>query len=213
MRVYSLRNRFPLEEYTTPQHAVSLIRSACNIVVLTGAGISTNCGIPDFRSSSGIYARLQATGRYPELTDPQEMFDMEVFRDNPEIFYSFAQELYPSDDVGRSSKAHRWIRQLEVQGKLLRNYSQNIDTLEKTAGIQSVLHAHGGLYTPQSIRTLTCSPGSFATASCIRCHAQFPGDSIKEAYVHFRPRNDLADTYTLQHIFANCTNVCSLHCR
>lgn len=72
------------------------------------------------------------------------MFDIEVFRDNPEIFYSFAHELYPSDNVDRCSATHRWIRSLELDGKLLRNYTQNIDTLEQTAGIQRVLAAHGG---------------------------------------------------------------------
>lgn len=150
-----LRNRFPLEEYSTPAHFVSLLRTSKNIVVLTGAGISTNCGIPDFRSPSGIYARLVQSGRWPELSDPQEMFDMRVFLENPEIFYSFAKELYPTEDGGqqapdgtvaggkRAGKVHHWIRSLEKQGKLLRNYTQNIDTLEMIAGIEKVLHAHG----------------------------------------------------------------------
>lgn len=71
------------------------------------------------------------------------MFDIEIFRENPEIFYSFAHELYPTDDVRRTSRTHRFIRRLEIEDKLLRNYTQNIDTLEKTAGIKKVLHAHG----------------------------------------------------------------------
>ena len=122
---------------------MSLLRSSSRIIVLTGAGISTNCGIPDFRSPQGIYAQLQASGLYPELCDPQEMFDMSVFKDNPEIFYSFARELYPTMDVRKTSRVHRWIKRLERDGKLLRNYTQNIDTLEQTAGIKKVLHAHG----------------------------------------------------------------------
>ena len=143
----SLRDREPLAQYSTPQDVVDLLRSSTNAIVLTGAGISTNCGIPDFRSPQGIYARLQASGLYPELNDPQEMFDMDIFKENPEIFYSFAKELYPTMDVKRTSRAHRWIRRLEREGKLLRNYTQNIDTLEQTAGIKKVLHAHGRLST------------------------------------------------------------------
>ena len=91
------------------------------------------------------------------------MFDMSIFLENPEIFYSFAKELYPtceirSGDTGKgdqdlgnpvvaggkkAGKVHHWIRSLEKQDKLLRNYTQNIDTLEMIAGIEKVLHAHG----------------------------------------------------------------------
>ena len=82
---------------------------------------------------------------------------MSIFLENPEIFYSFAKELYPSSDVitgslgttgsvggGKTAgKVHHWIRRLEKEGRLLRNYTQNIDTLEMIAGIEKVLHAHG----------------------------------------------------------------------
>lgn len=56
-------------------------------MVLTGAGVSVSCGIPDFRSETGIYARLKDY----QLEDPQSMFDIHYFRDCPEIFYSFAK--------------------------------------------------------------------------------------------------------------------------
>lgn len=82
---------------------------------------------------------------------------MRIFLENPEIFYSFAKELYPTEEghqptntadgslAGgkKAGKVHHWIRNLEKQGKLLRNYTQNIDTLEMIAGIHNVLHAHG----------------------------------------------------------------------
>lgn len=82
---------------------------------------------------------------------------MSIFLENPEIFYSFAKELYPSSDViagspgttgslggGKAAgKVHHWIRRLEKEDRLLRNYTQNIDTLEMIAGIEKVLHAHG----------------------------------------------------------------------
>ncbi len=65
-------------------------------MVLSGAGISVSCGIPDFRSKDGIYATLQSEGKY-ELDDPQDMFDKQYFLSNPSMFYSFAHKIFPSN--------------------------------------------------------------------------------------------------------------------
>ncbi|KAI8899312.1 DHS-like NAD/FAD-binding domain-containing protein [Globomyces pollinis-pini] len=143
--------------HSTVQDAISLIKNAKNIVVLTGAGVSVSCGIPDFRSENGIYSRLQEF----ELSDPQEMFDLEYFKFRPETFYSFANEIYPSNF--KPSPSHKFIKVLEEKGKLLRNYTQNIDTLENVAGIKRVVQCHG----------------SFATAKCVQCKYQVPGTSIE----------------------------------
>lgn len=75
---------------------------------------------------------------------------------------SFAKQIYPSNFV--PSPCHRWIKLLEDRGVLLRNYTQNIDTLESLAGVQKVLQCHG----------------SFKTASCLRCKAKLPGSAIEE---------------------------------
>ncbi|KAI8347297.1 hypothetical protein B0O80DRAFT_217367 [Mortierella sp. GBAus27b] len=153
-----LRKRRRLQNIHSLEHVIKLLKSSKRIMVLTGAGVSVSCGIPDFRSEDGIYSRLSEF----ELDDPQQMFDLEFFRERPQIFYSFAREIFPSNFV--PSPSHYFIKLLEDQGKLLRNYTQNIDTLEQKAGIRKVLQCHG----------------SFATASCVRCGHQVPGDDIKD---------------------------------
>jgi len=95
------------------------------------------------------------------LDDPQQMFDITYFRENPAVFYSFASEIYPSNFV--PSPCHRFIKLVEDKDKLLRNYTQNIDTLETLAGVQRVLQCHG----------------SFATASCLECRRRVPGAEIE----------------------------------
>ncbi|KAG0380387.1 NAD-dependent histone deacetylase sir2 [Mortierella sp. AD032] len=154
-----LRKRKRLQHIHSLEHVVNLLKTSKRIMVLTGAGVSVSCGIPDFRSKDGIYSRLSEF----ELDDPQQMFDLDFFRERPEIFYSFAREIFPSNFT--PSPSHYFIKLLEDNGKLLRNYTQNIDTLEQKAGIHSVLQCHG----------------SFATASCVRCKNQVQGDEIKES--------------------------------
>ncbi|BGP09149.1 NAD-dependent histone deacetylase sirtuin-1 [Rhodotorula toruloides] len=156
-----LRNRDKLMEYNTPQDVVDLIRKSKRILILTGAGVSTSCGIPDFRSPTGLYARLREQNSLWDLDDPQDMFDLAYFKRSPNVFYSFAKEIYPSNFV--PSPCHRFVRLLEMEGKLLRNYTQNIDGLFEQVGVERMLNCHG----------------SFATASCLICRRRFPGTAIE----------------------------------
>ncbi|EIW59796.1 SIR2-domain-containing protein [Trametes versicolor FP-101664 SS1] len=156
-----LGSRERLLTYNTIDDVVRLIHASRRILILTGAGISVSCGIPDFRSRNGLYASLQENGEY-DLDDPQQMFDIQYFRENPAVFYSFASKIYPSNFI--PSPCHRFIKLIEDKGKLLRNYTQNIDTLETLAGVQRVVQCHG----------------SFATASCIHCRARVPGSAIAD---------------------------------
>ena len=70
--------RKKLEHVNTIEDVVGLIAKSKNIIVLTGAGVSVSCGIPDFRSKDGVYARLAVD--FPDLPDPQAMFDIQYFR-------------------------------------------------------------------------------------------------------------------------------------
>lgn len=82
LKVSRLQMRDRLTQYNTVDDAVELIRKSQRILVLTGAGISVSCGIPDFRSKNGLYAQLKEAGQY-DLDDPQEMFDIHYFKQNP----------------------------------------------------------------------------------------------------------------------------------
>lgn len=153
--------RRKLPNVNTLDDVVSLIKRSKRIIVLTGAGVSVSCGIPDFRSRDGIYARLSKD--FPDLPDPQAMFDIHYFKRDPRPFFKFAKEIYPGQF--EPSPSHRFIKLLETHGRLLRNYTQNIDTLEKTAGIERVITCHG----------------SFATASCTRCRSRVNAEVIRDA--------------------------------
>ena len=139
---------------------VELIRQKKHIIVLNGAGVSVSCGIPDFRSKDGIYSRLSK--EYPSLPDPQSMFDINYYKNDPRPFYKFAKDIFPGQF--EPSVSHKFIQLLEKNNKLLRNYTQNIDTLERISGIQKVIECHG----------------SFATATCTRCSIKVDGSAIKE---------------------------------
>ncbi|KAF8370695.1 sir-2.1 [Pristionchus pacificus] len=152
--------RIKLINYNTFQDAVELFRKSKRILMLTGAGVSVSCGIPDFRSKDGIYSRLHVS--FPDLPDPSAMFDIQYFRRNPKPFYDFAKEIFPG--MFEPSFSHKLIAHLEKSDKLLRNYTQNIDTLEKVAGIERVIECHG----------------SFSSASCINCNAVYTPDDIRE---------------------------------
>ncbi|KAM6916241.1 NAD-dependent protein deacetylase sirtuin-1 [Xenentodon cancila] len=148
------------KDINTLEDVVRLLHESKKIIVLTGAGVSVSCGIPDFRSRDGIYARLAVD--FPDLPDPQSMFDIEYFRRDPRPFFKFAKEIYPGQF--QPSPCHRFISMLDKQGKLLRNYTQNIDTLEQVAGVQQIIQCHG----------------SFATASCLLCKHKVDCDAIRE---------------------------------
>lgn len=157
--IRELNKRSKKVEYNTVDDAVKLLKKSKHIIVLTGAGISTSLGIPDFRSKDiGLYAKLEHLG----LNDAQEVFDIDLFREDPSIFYMVAKDIMP--DHKRFTPTHAFIKLLQDKDKLLTNYSQNIDNIESVAGVRSdkLIQCHG----------------SFATASCTKCGHKVPGEQI-----------------------------------
>lgn len=114
----------------------SHIEQAHQIVALTGAGLSTAAGIPDFRGPNGLYVTRQY--------DPEMTFDLQGFRRDPSYFYRFAADLAALLSHIRPTFAHRFLARLEETGKLSALVTQNIDMLHQAAGSRSVIELHGG---------------------------------------------------------------------
>lgn len=115
------------------------IAASKRIAFLGGAGVSTESGIPDFRSEGGVYAALSRYG-----VPPEELLSHEFFMGHTEIFYDYYKTmmLYPD---AKPNAAHRALARLEEQGKLTAIITQNIDGLHQKAGSKHVLELHGSV--------------------------------------------------------------------
>jgi len=140
------------------QRAASIIKAAHRTVVLTGAGISTPSGIPDFRSPGiGLWTRYM----------PMEVASLSTFRHNPELFFKWMHPLATRMFSAVPNAAHIALAKLEVAGYVSTIITQNIDGLHTRAGAKNVLEVHG------TLNTLTC----------IGCYRQFSSLGIVEEYV------------------------------
>ncbi len=134
--------------------AAQLIKTARFPIALTGAGCSTESGIPDFRSAGGLWSRF----------DPMEYATIGSFRKDPEKVWQMLNELVGI--VGAEpNQGHIAMARLEKAGLLQGIITQNIDGLHQKAGSQSVIEFHGGL----------------TTFSCLDCGASFSLDAVKNA--------------------------------
>jgi NAD-dependent deacetylase len=132
--------------------AVDLILQARRPVALTGAGISTPSGIPDFRSpGTGLWQRF----------DPMEVASLSAFRSQPERFYVWIRPLLRTILEAIPNPAHVALATLEVAGRLVGVVTQNIDGLHQRAGSERVIEVHGNM------RQATC-------VSCFRHFATEP---------------------------------------
>jgi NAD-dependent deacetylase len=126
----------------------SLIRDNQPCVVLTGAGVSTESGVPDFRSASGIWAEF----------DPREYATLGAFRRDPEKVWRFYAPRFAMLTEAEPNAAHLALAALERRGLVRAVITQNIDLLHQRAGSAEVIEVHG------TIRTSSC-PG---------CEASYP---------------------------------------
>ncbi len=137
----------------TENTAINLLRRATYAVVLTGAGISTRSGIPDFRSpESGLWERY----------NPAEVASIYGFRHDPSRFYDWIRPLARTILDAQPNAAHMALAHMEAMGKLKAVITQNIDMLHTRAGSQVVYELHGHL------REVTC----------IHCFAVYPAQPI-----------------------------------
>ena len=126
------------------QECAQLINDAQCVAALTGAGISTNAGIPDFRGPQGLYI----TKKY----DADKIFDINYFYEDPEPFYEFARDFVRLEEKIQPTFGHQFLSQLEKNGKLKGVVTQNIDALHQRAGSQQVLEMHGSIWSSYCVK-------------------------------------------------------------
>ncbi len=118
----------------------ALYESSKRIAVLTGAGISTLSGIPDFRSSDGLYSKRFGHMRVEDL------LDISFFSTHPEEFYSWAKDVFYNLDDKEPNIVHKVLARIEAMGRLSEGiFTQNIDSMHQRAGSKKVYELHGTL--------------------------------------------------------------------
>jgi NAD-dependent deacetylase len=156
----------------------ALIRERQPCVVLTGAGVSTESGIPDFRSDSGIWAEV----------DPFEVASIQAFKKDPARVWSFYRErIYLLRDA-EPNAAHLALAELERRGLVSAIVTQNIDTLHSRAGSREVIEVHGSIRSAQCLRCLWVEPADQVLAqleersapTCVQC-----GEMLKPSVTLF----------------------------
>ncbi len=123
---------------TAVEQFADMVQHSDNIVFFGGAGVSTESGIPDFRSVDGLYNQ---TYKYP----PEHILSHTFYRENPEEFYRFYHDKMLCLDA-KPNMAHSKLAELEKVGKLKAIITQNIDGLHQKAGSKNVLELHGSVH-------------------------------------------------------------------
>lgn len=112
---------------------------ARRIAVVCGAGVSVSppANIPDFRSATGLFARLKERFPHAGLTSGKDLFDARLFQSetSTSLFYSMMAEFKDMADAAQPTLFHHWLKRLDQEGRLQRVYTQNIDGLEEKAGL------------------------------------------------------------------------------
>lgn len=133
---------------------LELLQGSSRAVVFTGAGVSTESGIPDYRSPG--------TGTWEKM-DPS-VVSLDGFYRDPAAYYRYALEMYPARSQARPNPAHQLLAELEAKGMIEGVITQNVDGLHRMAGSQKVYELHG----------------SIREAVCLDCSAAFPMNGVME---------------------------------
>lgn len=134
----------------SPRQCATMISNSRSLVVLSGAGISTAAGIPDFRGPQGLYVTRQY--------DPEKVFDIRCFQHEPEYFYDFSKDFVAAAAKIQPTFTHKFLAKLEEQDKLKGIITQNIDLLHHQAGNDKIVELHG----------------SYRSATCLSCGVAYP---------------------------------------
>ena len=145
-------------DFDNLQLAAKLLRDAGRVVVLTGAGMSTPSGIPDFRS--------ETTGLW-NYAEPMAVASIWGFREHPQRFYEWIKPLAHKILDAQPNAGHRALARLEKMGRLQTLITQNIDALHQKVGSQRVIELHGHL----------------RTVSCLTCRFQDYADEYLQAFL------------------------------
>src|SRR5512136_1764138 len=140
------------------QRAANWLAQARRAVALTGAGLSTPSGIPDFRSHEiGLW----------ENFDPMEIATFQAFRRRPADFFNWIRPLARQMFSAQPNLAHVALTELEMAGRLTHILTQNIDGLLQRAGAQRVVELHGNIY----------------TGTCINCYRVFRSEQFYSEFI------------------------------
>lgn len=137
---------------------VDLIKSSDNIIFFGGAGVSTESGIPDFRSKDGLYNQKDIQF---EKYSPEYLLSKDCLQEEPEVFYEFYKQKLDTRDI-QPNITHKVLAKLEEMGKLKAVITQNIDGLHQKAGSKVVCEIHG---TTQRVY-------------CSKCKCEYPADFL-----------------------------------
>lgn len=145
-------------DFTVINQAAELLQNARYAVAFTGAGISTESGIPDFRSpTSGLW----------QDTDPMLVASIHGFKRNPQAFYDWVRPLSSLTAKAQPNAAHYALSELEAIGKLQAVITQNIDMLHTRAGTKKIFELHGHM----------------RLATCINCFAVLDGEQVISKFI------------------------------
>ena len=118
------------------------IEESERIVFFGGAGVSTESGVPDFRSKDGLYNQHDVQF---EKYDPEYLLSHSCLIDHPKVFYEYYRQKMDARHV-EPNITHKVLAQMEDEGKLLAVVTQNIDGLHQKAGSKTVYELHGSVY-------------------------------------------------------------------